>query len=176
MKAFAIAAAVLAGVWAAAGPAAAQAPPGSTLVGNTKPLAGPSLALSLEAAQAAVEACKAKGAAVGVTVLDDTGGLRAVLGADGALAADANGSRRAANLAAAQKTSGADLVERAKTDKALADQIAANKDWLAREGAVLIKSGDKLVGVIAVEGHPHDPKRDIACAQAGIDKISARLK
>jgi uncharacterized protein GlcG (DUF336 family) len=172
MKALVIIAAAL----AAAGSAVAQAPPGSTLVGNTKPLAGPSLALSLEAAQAAMAACKAKGAAVGVTVLDDTGGLRVVLGADGALAADANGSRRSANLSAAQKASGADIVERAKTDKALADQIAANKDWLAREGAVQIKSGDKVVGIIAVEGHPHDPARDIACAQAGIDKISARLR
>lgn len=158
------------------GPALAQEPPVSPLVGNVRPLAGPPFALALEAAQAAMAACKAKGHNVGVSVVDETGGLRVVLGADGALAADANGSRRAALLSAAQKTSGAELIERAKTDKALAAEIGANRDWLLRDGALPIANGGKIFGAIAVEGHPHDGPLEIACAQAGIDRIKSRLK
>jgi uncharacterized protein GlcG (DUF336 family) len=156
-------------------PALAHAQAEANPQGNMLSLSGPPLALALEAAQAAVAACKAKGVPVGVTVEDATGGLRVVLGSDGAVAADANGSRRTANLSTAFKASGPDIMARMKSDKTLADKINANEDWLSREGALQIKKGDTVVGVIAVEGHPHDAKRDIGCAQAGIDAIQSRL-
>ena len=161
-----------------AGPALAQDEnaPGKTLQYNMGGLGGPSYALSLEAAEAAMAACKANNDNVGVAVVDDTGGLRVALGADGALSADSNGARRAAIFAAANKANGVELVARTKTDKAFADKVAANKDWNPHEGVLLIKVGDKIYGAIGVEGHPHDTKKELACAQAGIDKIKGRLK
>jgi uncharacterized protein GlcG (DUF336 family) len=160
------------------GPALAQAPaaPAVGQLGNVRPLSGPPMALALEAAQTAVATCKARGYNVGVAVVDESGGLRVVLGADGAQAADSNGARRAALFSAAQKTPGAGLVERLKTDTELASKLAANRDWNAHEGVLLIKAGDKIIGAIGVEGHPHDAEKDAACAKAGLDKIQSRLK
>ena len=39
-----------------------------------------------------------------------------------------------------------------KTDKTLADKVAANPSYLARAGAVLIKVNDEIIGVIGVGG------------------------
>jgi uncharacterized protein GlcG (DUF336 family) len=155
---------------------AQQAVPGP-LLGNGAVIKGPSLDLAAEAAQAAIKTCAAMNYQIGVAVVDDTGGIRLVMGADGARAADSNGARRAAAFAAVEKEPGAALLERVKTDKALEQVFMANyANYQIREGALLLKAGGKVVGAIAVEGHPHDAKKDIACAQAGIDKIQARLK
>jgi uncharacterized protein GlcG (DUF336 family) len=155
-------------------PAAAQAPNTPGKGGHT--VREPSLAVALEGAQAAIDACKASGYLVGVTVVDDEGGVRVSLTADGAPTEGPNGSRRKAVLSAVRKASGADLAEQAKKDPAFAALVEANKDWLARAGALLIHKGGKVVGVIGVEGNPHDLEKDVSCAQAGLDKIEARLR
>ena len=162
----------------AAGPALAQDEnaPGKTLQFNMGAITGPSYDLSLEAAQTAVAVCKKAGDNVGVGIVDATGGLRVVLGADGALAADSNGARRAALFSVAKKMNGTELVAKLAAYKALADETAKNKDWNPHEGTLLIKKGDDILGAIAVEGHPHNTKQELICAQAGIDKIKGRLK
>ena len=45
---------------------------------------GPSLALALDAAQAAIESCRTKGYRIGVSVIDSVGEARAMITADGA--------------------------------------------------------------------------------------------
>jgi uncharacterized protein GlcG (DUF336 family) len=137
---------------------------------------GPTLAVALEGAQAAVDACKAGGYLVGVTVVDEEGGVRLSLTADGAPTEGPNGSRRKAVLSALRKASGTELAARAKADAAFAAEVEANKDWLARPGSLLIHSGGKVVGAIAVEGNPHDLDKDVSCAQAGLNRIETRLK
>ena len=163
---------------ALAAPALAQTPaaaPQNTPGSGGHTVRGPSLALSIEAAQAAIDSCKATGYLVGATVVDDEGGIRISMTADGAPTEGPNGSRRKAVTSAQEKTDGAALAERVKTDPALAARLAANNDSLARAGALLIKVGDRIVGVIGVEGNPHDLAKNVSCAQAGIDGIKARL-
>ena len=137
---------------------------------------GPSLALAIEAAQTAIDTCKASGYLVGVTVMDDDGGIRVALTADGAPTEGPNGSRRTTLLAAKMKASSAEIAERMKTDATLSAHIEANKDYTARGGAILIKVDGKIVGAIGVEGNPHDQPLNAACAQAGVDRIQSRLK
>jgi uncharacterized protein GlcG (DUF336 family) len=137
---------------------------------------GPSIAIAVEGSMAAIDSCKAQGYFVGATVVDDEGGIRASLTGDGSPTEGPNGSRRKAVLSALQKASGSELAERAKADPALAAQWEANKDWLARAGSLLIMQGGKVIGAIGVEGNPHDLAKDVSCAQAGLDKIEARLK
>lgn len=163
---------------AASGPQAVAAE-GRTL--SDFVIEGPSMALALEAVTAAVSACKARGYNAGATVVDPRGGIRASLGSDGSMVTDANASRRKAQVTVAFKASGAEIAQRMKTDKAFADQIAANRDWLVRPGSLLISKNGKIFGAIGVEGHssaeghPHDDALNTACAQAGIDRIIARL-
>lgn len=162
-----------------AGQSPAAAAQGQTL--SDFVIEGPSMTLALEAVTAAISACKAKGYNAGATVVDPRGGVRASLGSDGSMVTDANASRRKAQTTMALKASGAEIAERMKTDKALADQVAANRDWLVRPGSLLIAKNGKLIGAIGVEGHssadghPHDDALNTACAQAGVDRIIARL-
>jgi len=70
------------------------------------------------------------------------------------------------------KTATSQLGEQAKTDKVLADKIAADTALNARPGGVLLKVGDEIIGAIGVGGG----KTDEPCALKGIEKIQARLK
>ena len=158
-----------------AGPAMAQTPNGQHLP-HSDAIGGPSLALSMEAANAAIAACAKLNYKVGVTVTDENGFVRVSLAPDGAAHFVASSSRRKAILSAEEKASGAELEARAKTDQAFAAHVKADHDLLARTGSLLIKVGDRIVGVIGVEGDPYDLNKDVACAQAGIDRIRARLK
>ncbi len=67
------------------------------------------------------------------------------------------------------------LAEEVKTNKELADKIAANPSYLARAGAVLIKVNDEVIGVIGVGGARGSDK-DEAYAKAGLEKIQTRVK
>lgn len=161
----------------AAAPALAQQPIPTPLLGNSRPLKGPPFAVVMEGAMAALEACKAKGHKVGVAVVDDGGGIRLVIAADGAMASDSNGARRAATYAAFKKAPGQELFARIKTDKAMEAEYQTNyTNWLVREGSFPILDKGEVVGAIAVEGHPHDAAKEIECARIGRDRIQARMR
>jgi len=171
-----------AGGGAAAPPAAtpAGAPVAPPALGGLRPggpipppARGPSLELALEAAQAALALCHAQGHDIGVVVADSAGATRVALFADTKnpqLIVFANGKIAAA---LAFKMNSADIRERAKTDKAVAERLAANSGTMAVPGAVLLKSGGEIVGAIGGTGATSE--EDAACAQAGADRISARL-
>jgi uncharacterized protein GlcG (DUF336 family) len=139
------------------------------------PARGPALDLALEAAQAAIEASKAGDQKVAVSVIDSAGVLKAVLVSDGVGPRAVQNSNFKAQAALAFKESSGALAEQVKTDKGLADKVAANPNYLARAGAVLIKVNDEIIGVIGVGG-ARGSEKDEQYALAGLQKVQARLK
>jgi uncharacterized protein GlcG (DUF336 family) len=164
---------------ASAGAALAQgAPPAPTGAAQNPPpppARGPALELVIEAAQTALEAAKAGDQKVAVTVIDSAGVLKAVLVSDGTGPRAVQNSNFKAQAALAFKEPSGQLAEEVKTNKELADKIAANPNYLARAGAVLIKVNDEVIGAIGVGGARGSDK-DEAYAKAGLEKIQARVK
>lgn len=136
---------------------------------------GPALALALEAAQVAIETCTAKEQKIGVSVVDSAGVLKALLATDGASPRGVQSSTNKAKTALEFKAPTSQLAEQSKTDKALADKIAANPNLNARAGGVLLKVNDEVIGAIGVGG-ARGSEKDEECALAGIQKVQARLK
>jgi uncharacterized protein GlcG (DUF336 family) len=163
---------------ASAGAALAQgapAPTGAAQNPPPPPARGPALELVIEAAQTALEAAKAGDQKVAVTVIDSAGVLKAVLVSDGTGPRAVQNSNFKAQAALAFKEPSGQLAEEVKTNKELADKIAANPTYLARAGAVLIKVNDEVIGAIGVGGARGSDK-DEAYAKAGLEKIQARVK
>ena len=165
---------------ASAGAALAQgAPPAPTGAAQNPPppppARGPALDLVVEAAQTALEAAKAGDQKVAVTVIDSAGVLKAVLVSDGTGPRAIQNSNFKAQAALAFKEPSGQLAEEVKTNKELADKIAANPTYLARAGAVPIKVNDEVIGAIGVGGARGSDK-DEAYAKAGLEKIQARVK
>ncbi len=139
------------------------------------PARGPALDLAIESAQAAIEASKAGDQKVAVSVIDSAGVLKAVLVSDGVGPRAVQNSNFKAQAALAFKEASGALAEQIKTDKTLADKVAANPSYLARAGAVLIKVNDEIIGVIGVGG-ARGSEKDEQYALAGLQKVQARLK
>jgi len=137
------------------------------------PARGPSLQLALEAAQAALTLCHAQGHDIGVVVADSAGGPKVALFADTRSTQLFSFAMRKIATALEFKLSSADVQALAATDKAVADRLAANSNLMAVPGGVLLKSGDEIVG--AIGGTGARSVEDAVCAQAGADKIRARL-
>lgn len=133
---------------------------------------GPSLELAIEAARVAIETCAADGGQkIGVSVLDSAGVLKVLLAADGTSPRGVTSSTSKAVTALHYKKSTSALFEAVKTDKALADALAAEPKFNGRPGGVLIKVGDEIIGAIGVGGG----RTDEPCAIAGLNKIQGRL-
>jgi len=139
------------------------------------PARGPELDLALEAAQAALEAGKAGDQKVAVSVIDSAGVLKAVLVSDGVGPRAVQNSNFKAQAALAFKETSGQLAEQVKTDKDLAEKVAANPNYLARAGAVLLRVNNQIVGAIGVGG-ARGSEKDEQYALAGVQKIEARLK
>ena len=156
----------------AANPAAAASAPRVAV----PPARGPALALALEAANVAIKTCADRDQKIGVAVLDSAGGVKVLLGADGASARGVLSGNTKAFTALQFKAPTSLLQEQVKTDKALADKVAADPTkFNARAGAVLIKVGDEIIGAIGVGG-ARGSDVDEACAVAGLQVVQSRLK
>ena len=133
----------------------------------------PPLALSIEAAQAAIEFCKSQGVAVGVAVVDVNGVLRAALSADGATPPGrAYGAvPKALTAVAFRKPSSAAQAD-LRADPSLMAKVQPN--MMVNAGAVPLFAGDRLLGAIGVSGT--GAQQEEACAKAGADKIQSRLQ
>jgi uncharacterized protein GlcG (DUF336 family) len=131
------------------------------------------LDLAIEAAQAAMAACKTQGYDVSVAIVDRAGNLKLAMVADGAdVRPDV--SQRKAYTAAARRVTTLELAE------AIAKPGAFNPTlydpmMVATGGGVPIRAGGEFVGGIGVGGAPGGD-RDEACARAGLAKIGDRLK
>ena len=132
-----------------------------------------SAALAVEAAQAAIAACKAQGYNVTVTVADRIGTPKVVIVRDGPPGVGAEVTRRKAYTAAVQRVSTGDYTKRVSTPGAFNPGMF-DSQLATGQGGMPIKVGEDTIGGIAVGGAPGGDK-DEACAIAGIDKIKDRL-
>lgn len=121
-----------------------------------------------------VEACKGIEQNVGVSVVDSAGVLKVLLAADGASPRGVQSSTNKAVTALTFSSSTGKLGEQAKSDKGLADKLAANPGFNARAGGVPIQVRGETIGAIGVGG-ARGSEKDEACAIAGIEKVQSRL-
>jgi uncharacterized protein GlcG (DUF336 family) len=133
---------------------------------------GPPVALALEAARAALDACTAKGFRIGVAVTDSAGQLRVGIAADG-------GSP--GRIFTAVRKDLAAIAFKMPTSAARA-MILANPTLLATlkpnmsifPGAVPIMVGERVLGAIAASGATGDQEEQ--CATLGLKRIQGRLR
>jgi len=137
---------------------------------------GPSLALALEAAQAAIESCRTKGYRIGVSVIDSAGEARAMITADGADGSHVFVAMRKALTALAFEMPSAKAADQVGSDKALLARIKPN--MFVMGGALPIIVNRETIGAIGVSGAAGMPfgHQDEACAAVGLLKIQNRLK
>ena len=129
--------------------------------------------LAVEAAQAAMAACKAQGYNISVAVVDRVGNLKLLLVGDGAGALTPSLSRRKAYTAAMRRTSTGELAKQVAVPGAY-NPTLYDRQLVALQGGMPIKVGDETIGAIGVGGAPTGDK-DEPCANAGLAKISDRL-
>jgi uncharacterized protein GlcG (DUF336 family) len=129
--------------------------------------------LAVEAAQAAIAACKAQGYNVTVTVADRTGMPKVVIVRDGPPGVGGESTRRKAYTAAVLRVSTGDFTKRVSTPGAFNPGVY-DPQLATGLGGVPIKAGEDTIGGIAAAGAPGGDK-DEACAVAGVDKIKDRL-
>jgi uncharacterized protein GlcG (DUF336 family) len=138
-----------------------------------------SAALAAEAVTEAVAACAKQGYKVTAAVLDTDGVTQALLRGDGASMTTLGAARDKAYTAlmlGAQRnedTSGAIAQRMGQTPSV--GGLAKLPHILLLAGAIRIKVGAEAIGAIGVGGAPGGDL-DEACAKAGVDKISGRLK
>jgi uncharacterized protein GlcG (DUF336 family) len=129
--------------------------------------------LALEAAQAAIAACKSQGYAVSVVIAGRDGMPKLVIVRDGPRGVGPEVARRKAYTAAMQRVSTGDFTKRVSAPGAFNPGMY-DKELSTGEGGVPIKVGDDTIGGIATAGAPGGDK-DEACAVAGLNKIKDRL-
>jgi uncharacterized protein GlcG (DUF336 family) len=134
---------------------------------------GPALAPALVAAQGAVDACEAMGFQVSVAVIDSAALPVVLLSGNGAPAITQSIAMGKAVSSLRNGRPSAELAVEARTNKALADKLAADpQQGPQRGGGLPIKVGASVIGAIAVSG-ASDAGWDAECAQAGLTKAAA---
>jgi uncharacterized protein GlcG (DUF336 family) len=120
--------------------------------------------------QGAIEKCRADGFHVSVTVVNADGLLKGYLRDDGAPPHTIDLSRKKAYTAVTQRRA------TSETAKAYATGYVPNiQDIVGLAGGVPIKVGNDVIAAVGVSGAP-SADRDAACAEAGIAKVSDKLK
>jgi uncharacterized protein GlcG (DUF336 family) len=112
--------------------------------------------LALEAAETAIQTCSRNKRAIVVQVYNPSGELRVMLNSDGPIMYDAevNARQNAANARETGMPSGGAIpMMRDQTPKGVIS----------------------VAGAVGISGDEENPDQDIACAQAGADKIKNRL-
>jgi uncharacterized protein GlcG (DUF336 family) len=138
-----------------------------------------SAGLAAEAVAEAVAACAKQGYKVTATIVDYDGAEQAMLRGDGAMMITLDASRDKAYTALVlgearnEDKSGA-IAQRMGTTPS-SGGLAKLPHILLLQGAIRIKVGNEAIGAIGVGGAPGGDL-DEACAKAGLDKISDRLK
>jgi uncharacterized protein GlcG (DUF336 family) len=137
---------------------------------------GPSLALAVEAARAAVDDCSAAGYRIGATVIDSAGEARAMLSADGADGSHVFVAMRKALAALAFGVPSSRAHEQLQTDKALLARVTPA--MFVEGGAIPIRVGDEVIGAIGASGAGGTVigQQDEVCAAAGLRGIQHRLQ
>ena len=130
--------------------------------------------VALEMAEAAMEACRAEGYQVGVTVVDRFGVPQVFVRDRFAGLHVYEVSRRKAWTAVSFRTNTTDL-DRATNPGEISQGIRAVSEALPLGGGLMVETGaGDLVGGIGVSGAP-GPDIDDVCAQAGLDAVADQI-
>jgi uncharacterized protein GlcG (DUF336 family) len=148
---------------------------GQAAQARVPPARGPEAALALEAAQAALATCTTNGYQTAASVVDSAGVLKVLLAVDGARRVAVESSTKKAVTANALRATTSEIIEKMKTDAALAAKVNADSTLFVRAGGIPLLVGGEAIGAIGVGGAPGGDK-DEACAKAGVEKVQARLK
>ena len=129
---------------------------------------------ALDLARGSLEACRAKGFKVSVTVVNADGLVKAFVRDDGAGPHTIGLSEKKAYTAATQKNlSGAVAIQWGNVPPPAIDGI------VALAGGVPIRAGDEVIGAIGISGAPAGSPagtNDEICATEGLTKIAAQLQ
>ncbi len=131
-----------------------------------------SLALARTIAEAALDACRAKGFNTAVAVVDRAGQVLVIMRDEQATAQTAEMARRKAYTARVFRMSTLEFQKRT-TDPTFAAQRDV-ADILALGGGVPIQIGNETIGGVGSSGSNQDT--DDACARAGVAKVAEQLK
>ena len=154
----------------AAAPASTQPAPRPALA------RGPVSAVSVEAAQQAVNVCAGNGFKVAASVVDSAGGVKVLVVGDGAGTRLGDFAIRKAITSLTFKLPTAKVEQQMKTDPAMAAQLSAEPaKFFTRAGGLPLVAGGEIIGAIGVGGAP-DSAQDEVCALAALAKIEDRLK
>jgi uncharacterized protein GlcG (DUF336 family) len=126
---------------------------------------------AMELAKTGLEACRAQGFKVSVTVLNRHARTSVVLSEDGVNPHTVENSMRKAYTSFTTKAPSVDV---GKRPHPLFESFMALDKITALEGGLPIFAGKELVGAIGISGAPGGEK-DAACAQVGLDKIAKGL-
>jgi len=133
---------------------------------------------ALQAAQAALAACRREGQHVSVTVVDAAGRTKVSLRDDGAAPHTAEHSYRKAYTALSYRMPSADYGKRAQEAKGIAIGPQLLPGITTAAGGVPIKAGNATIAAIGVSGTPSSAgggEGDARCASAGIAAIAPGL-
>src|SRR5882672_3116261 len=133
---------------------------------------------ALEIVAGALAACRKEGQKVSVTLVDQSGRVKAMVRDDGAAPHSAEHSMRKAYTALTYRMPSADYGKRAAEAKgaAIGPQLLPNITTAA--GGVPIRSGNSVIGAVGVSGTPRSGgggEGDAKCAEAGIAAIAKDL-
>jgi uncharacterized protein GlcG (DUF336 family) len=131
-----------------------------------------SLPMAKTIAEAALEACKAKGYNTAVAVVDRAGQVLVILRDEGATAQTAEMARRKAFTARMFRSTTLEFQKRTSDPAYAAQRDVA--DILALGGGVPIMVGNEVIGGVGSSGSSQE--QDDACAKAGVAKVAELLK
>jgi uncharacterized protein GlcG (DUF336 family) len=131
-----------------------------------------SYAAAKAVAENALDACKARGYAVSVVVVDRAGLTVVSLRADGASPHTMENARRKAYTAMTFKMTTAEFIKRMATEPVRREQTTL-PNVIAIDGGVPIKAGDEVIGGVGLSG---SPGADSECVMAGMEKVKDLLQ
>ena len=138
---------------------------------------GPPLALAIEAAKAAQEACAAKGAKVSVLIADSVGEPVVLLSGDGAGVRSQLITRTKVAIVVKYKLPSAEVVAKAEHDPRLKAEAAADPNiGVLRGGGLPVIQAGEMVATVAVSGASlgHGSLEwDDECAEVAVKRLSA---
>jgi uncharacterized protein GlcG (DUF336 family) len=126
-----------------------------------------------------VNTCLGEGVKGSAAVVDSAGVLRLLVSADGSSKNSAELSPKKAIVAVQMKKPSSEIQAEMEKDPALKAKLEADKSIFPRAGAIPIMAGNDVIGAIGfggANGAQGGGAHDEACAKAGLDKISTRVR
>ncbi len=130
-------------------------------------------ALAVTLAQAAIDACVAKGYPESAVVVNAAGETIVAIRGDGSAPHTVENARRKAYTAMSFRISTTDYAKRYADNNPVVRQQVTLPNVIAIPGGLPIKVGGEVIGGVGASG---SPGVDEPCVQAGLDKIAPLLK